>query len=204
MLSPAALSLHNKLCFCKEILDFGLSFTRLALAVTIHGGKTGAGFTATKKNGAKDIDLLNSYWSFLGFLHKSDINTNSHLNLFFSFFCLNLTHTHTENWYAVWGFVLFLIMIHWEIQVNPFERGSAPHRWRHPWYHCQWGAKHMVTPVDRDFIALSSFIPSFCMIFIPLKQCRWCWVRVSGWMLYMWILEVSSHEATTKNTFHFF
>lgn len=93
MLSPAALSLHNKLCFCKEILDFGLSFTRLALAVTIHGGKTGAGFTATKKNGAKDIDLLNSYWSFLGFLHKSDINTNSHLNLFFSFFCLNLTHT---------------------------------------------------------------------------------------------------------------
>lgn len=96
MLSPAALSLHNKLCFCKEILDFGLSFTRLALAVTIHGGKTGAGFTATKKNGAKDIDLLNSYWSFLGFLHKSDINTNSHLNLFFSFFCLNLTHTHRE------------------------------------------------------------------------------------------------------------
>ena len=42
------------------------------------------------------------------------------------------------------------------------------------------------------------------MIFIPLRQCRWCWVRVSGWMLYMWILEVSRHEATTKNTFHFF
>lgn len=79
--------------------DFGLRTQLHSLGISCHHPrwKNRYRIHSYKKNGAKDIDLLNSYWSFLGFLHKSDINTNSHLNVFFSFFCLNLTHTHTQR-----------------------------------------------------------------------------------------------------------